>query len=293
MRILIAGWFSFDKMGVTAGDILACNVLSNWLQREGILFDTAYADPFVGGVKWERADPSLYSHVCFVCGPFGNGWPVSEFLAHFAGVKIIGLNLTLLQSLDEWNPFHICYERDSISTQRPDITFGSLRTKSPVVGIILAHKQKEYGSRSKQPLVDKAISDFISRQSMAPVFIDTCLENNRGGLKTAEDVESVIAKMDLCITTRLHGLVLSIKNGVPAIAIDPIEGGAKVSSQVRAISWPVLLSTQDLAAGKLEEAFAYCRTEEAKSEAVKCANRAKREIVKLGEELMTRIRGVY
>jgi hypothetical protein len=290
MRILIAGWFSFEKMGVTAGDIMACNVLSSWLRKSDISFDIAYAAPFESGVKWQQTDPSSYTHVCFVCGPFGNGWPISEFIKHFTGVKFIGLNLTLLQSLDEWNPFDICYERDSVSNHRPDITFASSRKKSQVVGIILVHKQKEYGLRSMHTMVDKVISDFVTRQQMAPVYIDTCLEDNQGGLRTAEDVESLIARMDLCITTRLHGLVLSIKNGVPAIAIDPIAGGAKVSSQAKAISWPILLSTEQLSQENLEKAFAYCKTDEAKSEAMKCANRSKKEIDKLGEELIMKLK---
>ena len=34
--------------------------------------------------------------------------------------------------------------------------------------------------------------------------------------------------MDAVVTTRLHGTVLAIKNGVPPVVIDPIAGGRKV-----------------------------------------------------------------
>ncbi len=46
--------------------------------------------------------------------------------------------------------------------------------------------------------------------------------------------------MDIVVTTRLHGMVLALKNGVPAIAVDPIVGGAKITQQARAINWPIL-----------------------------------------------------
>ena len=290
MRILIAGWFSFEKMGVTAGDVMACDVLCSWLRKADIPFDVAFAPPFQGGVRWQNADPASYSHVCFVCGPFGNGWPISEFLDHFNGIKLIGLNLSLLQSRDEWDPFTICYERDSSSSQRPDITFGANFPKVPVVGIILAHKQKEYGARSLHPRVDEAISAFVARHRMVPIYIDTCLEDNQGGLTSASEVESLIAKMDACITTRLHGLVLSIKNSVPAVAIDPIAGGAKVSSQAKAISWPVIISAEDLSENVLEKAFEYCLTTGARLEATRCANNSKKIIDELGEELIMKLK---
>ena len=58
---------------------------------------------------------------------------------------------------------------------------------------------------------------------------------------TAAQVEAVIARADVVVTTRLHGLVLALKNGVPALAIDPVADGAKVAAQAAAWGWPVLL----------------------------------------------------
>ena len=70
------------------------------------------------------------------------------------------------------------------------------------------------------------------------VKIDTRLDTNQTGLRTPAEVESVIRKMDVVMTTRLHGLVLAIKNGVPVIAIDPVAGGAKIKRQAESIDWP-------------------------------------------------------
>jgi polysaccharide pyruvyl transferase WcaK-like protein len=51
----------------------------------------------------------------------------------------------------------------------------------------------------------------------------------------------VIARADVVVTTRLHGLVLALKQGVPVLAVDPVAGGARVATQAAAWGWPVLL----------------------------------------------------
>ena len=289
MHILVAGWFSFEDMGATAGDLMACDVLCRWLDSRAYQYDVAFVAPFGEGVHWWDTSPDKYSHVCFVCGPFGNGWPITDFLTHFSRARMIGLNLTLLQTLDEWNPFDVCYERDSQNSQRPDITFAANLPKVPLVGIILAHKQKEYGSKSRHAEVDVLIKSYADTKHVTRIPIDTCLGTNAGGLRTSNEIESLIAKMDLVITTRLHGLVLSIKNGVPAIAIDAIEGGAKVSKQAEAIQWPIVIAENQLSTEALDSAFDYCTSAEARTKALGCAARAELMIQTLSEEFLNSI----
>ena len=83
MKLLVAGWFSFEQMGATAGDLLVRDLACEWLDRAGCSYDVAYVPPFKGDVDWRTVEPSQYTHVVFVCGPFGNGWPVTDFLFRF------------------------------------------------------------------------------------------------------------------------------------------------------------------------------------------------------------------
>ena len=110
-RALLAGWFSFEDMGATAGDLMARDLCSRWMTSAGVAHDVAVAAPFRGGVDWRAVDPERYDQVIFVCGPFGNGPPVTDFLGRFAGRRLVGLDLTMLQNLDEWNPFDVLIER--------------------------------------------------------------------------------------------------------------------------------------------------------------------------------------
>src|SRR3990170_1932745 len=147
MKALVAGWFSFEQMGATVGDLLARDLACEWLEQAGYSYDVAHAPPFSGGIDWRAVDPETYSHVVFVCGPFGENEVTREFLERFAGCHKVGLNLSMLQPLDVWNPFDLLLERDSSATSRPDISFLSRQASVPVVGVVLVHPQEEYKDR--------------------------------------------------------------------------------------------------------------------------------------------------
>ncbi len=274
MRTLVAGWFSFEQMGATAGDLFARDLVCEWLRQAGIAHDVALAAPWTGGVDWQRVDPADYSHVVFVCGPFGNGWPVTEFLPRFAGSQLVGVNLTMLEPLEAWNPFDLLLERDSSRFARPDISFLAQQPKAPVVGVVLVHPQKEYGAKARHHEANAAIRRLLDSLEVAVVPIDTRLDENSTGLRTPREVESVIARMDAVVTTRLHGTVLAIKNGVPVVAIDPIAGGAKIKRQAETIGWPVVFAGDELSDEKLAQGLAFCLSEAGRRRALECALRA-------------------
>ena len=267
MKVLVTGWFSFEQMGATAGDLYARDLLCEWLEQADIMYDVAVAAPFTGGVDWQRVVPEDYTHVVFVCGPFGNGWPITEFLPRFASSRLVGVNLSMLESLEKWNPFDLLLERDSSRFVRPDITFLSHQPKVPVVGVVLVHPQKEYGTKAMHKEANSAVRRLLDSREVSTVTIDTRLDENSTGLRTAREVESLIARMDVVVTTRLHGTVLALKNGVPVVAIDPIAGGAKIKRQAETVRWPVVFTADSIREAELEEAFSYCLTEEARRQA--------------------------
>jgi len=275
VKILVSGWFSFEAMGATAGDLIARDRVTGWLEEQGLAYDVAVAPPFALGIDWRTTDPKAYSHVIFVCGPFGQGEPVVGFLKHFEGCRLIGLNLSMLEPVEKWNPFDLLIERDSSRTSNPDLTFLGGRKAVPVVGVLLVHPQAEYGKKARHPLANQAIQRLISSREMACVTIDTRLDTNTTGLRTPAEIEALIARMDLVLTTRLHGLVLAIKNGVPALAVDPIAGGAKILRQAQTIGWPAVFTVDQLEDQVLYRAWDYCLSNEARAKAQECSSRAR------------------
>jgi hypothetical protein len=277
-RTLIAGWFSFEQGNATAGDFVALDLTRAWLAEVDQTYDVAFMAAFPGGVDWRRVDPRDYSLVVFVCGPFGKGEALElPFLQRFAGIRMIGLNLSMMEPVEEWNPFSVLLERDSSATSRPDIVFLAPPASLPVVGVC----RVEPFDGGQTELADQAIDQLLAGGRAAAVHIDTRLDVNAGGLRSAGEIESVIARMDAVITTRLHGLVFALKNGVPAVAIDPAPARAKIMRQARAIRWPLAFPADGASAADLRNALEYCLSTEGRAAARECAARARREAEKI------------
>lgn len=284
MKALVCGWFTFPGMGATAGDLLARDVVCEWLERAGCPYDVANSEAF-GGADWRSIDPDRYVAVVFVCGPFGNGGVIPEFLERFAHCRRVGIDLTMLHELDEWNPFDVLWERDSDRLSRPDLVFLAPAERVPVVGVVLVRRQKEYAEGAHAE-ADEMIQHLISSRAATAVSIDTCLDPNQTGLRSAKEVESLIAKMDIIVTTRLHGLVLALRNEVPVVALDPIRGGAKVSRQAKTIGWPLVFQLAETTDKQLVAAFDHCQTVEARVLARECRAHAQRALAKVREEFI-------
>jgi hypothetical protein len=282
-KTLVAGWFSFERGHTTAGDLLAGDLACEWLEGAGCYYDVALAPPFHGGVDWRSVDPQSYSNVVFVCGPFEKGWMESKFLDRFAGCNVIGLNLSMLVPLDKWNPFDTLLERDSSAGVHPDIVFLSHQTRVPVVGVVLV----EPYSKGATQVANAAIRQLVDSRQMSMVAIDTRLDANSTGLRSSAEIESLIARMDAVVTTRLHGMVLALKNGVPAIAIDPEVGGAKIRRQAEMLGWPVVFNVDDLTEEALQEAFDYCLSEDARAKAKECYQRAMKIVQEVRDQFIS------
>lgn len=285
-RVLVAGWFSFLEHGATAGDLLVRDLACDWLHAGGRSYDVANAPPFPDGVDWKTANIDDYSDVVFVCGPFPAESQALTMLSRFRGARHIGLNLSMLEDLDEDDgPFDILFERDSSATARPDVAFLASQRLVPVVGLVLVDPQHEYGAGMYEH-AKEAFRILSEVRPMAQVVIDTRLDiPNRGGLRSPSEIESAIARMDVILTTRLHGTVFALKNGVPPVVIDPIPGGAKVYRHAQAIGWPMTFTVDVLNDQMLLKAYDYCLTAEARRTARDCAERA--------EEALTEVRSQF
>lgn len=260
-------------MGATAGDLLARDVVCGWLEDVGCPYEVAVAPPFSGGVNWENAAPGDYTHLIFVCGPFGNGWPITDLLARFEGCRLVGVDLSMLEPLEVWNPFDLLLERDSSRTARPDVSFLSLHQPMPVVGVVLVHRQKEYEGGLHE-IADAAVSRLVRSRDAAVVAVDTRLDVNAAGLHSAAQVEALIARTDVVVTTRLHGMVLALKNAVPVVAIDPIAGGAKIKRQAEVIGWPYVVTADTLDDAVLDRMLDACLQPRARELAIGCRDKA-------------------
>ena len=282
-RVLVAGWFSFEPLGATAGDVQARDLACSWLERAGVAYDVANAPALASGLDWRAANPDDYSHVVFVCGPAGRRPPLPELVERFARCRLVGLDVSMDVPLAEWNPFEVLLERDSERGARPDLAFGAPAPVVPVIGVVLVPLQREYGERARHADAEVAIARLTTGRPCVAVAIDTALTNDPDGrdpsaIRSPDEAEALIARMDAVLTTRLHGLVLALKAGVPVVALDPVAGGAKVSRQAEAVGWPLVFTPEQLDPERLDTALDHCLTEAARGEAAACAQDAARSV---------------
>lgn len=294
--MLVCGWFSFEPMGATAGDLQARDVACRWLGEAGIDHDVALAPVFAAGLDWRTADAGRYSHLLFVCGPFDpDREPLAGLLARFAGARLVGLDVSVARPLEAQDPFHLLFARDSSRGGAPDLAFAAEHALLPAVAVILVPHQREYAERARHAEAEALIDRVLRGRPLARVDLDTALTNDpytrdTGSLRSPAEAESLVARVDAVVTTRLHGLVLALKVGVPAVAIDPVAGGAKVLRQAREIGWPHIRAADDADDAWLGAALDACLEPQAREEARVCAARAAGEVEHVRERFVAALR---
>lgn len=285
-RFLVAGWFSFEDVVATVGDLLARDVAAGWLHEAGVAHDVAGA-PFLpadapdapDACDWRTVEPARYTDVLFVCGPFGQRRLIGSLLERFAHCRLWGLGVSLLDTADR-ERFTVLLERDADDAPRarPDLSFAAPAPRVPVAGVALAPAQHEYGA-SRHEEAAGALHRLARNGGLALVDVDTdLLAGAQEGLRRAEELESLIARTDVVLTSRLHGLVLALRAGVPAVVVDPVPGGAKVRRQAEAVGWPAVLTVDEADEERLAEALRWCLTGEARARARACVERARGEL---------------
>lgn len=261
-RALIAGHFSLPGGRATFGDVEAMEVVCQWLAEAGIPYDVASNDEDgVPGPRLLDLTPADYSIFIFVCGPWYPRKKIHALLLkQFGHCLKIGVNLTISESGNAG--FDILLARDNPTEHRADLAFSRQTERLPVVGVLLVERQAAYGSRQRHLYVKKIFEEYLSTGKVVPLYFDTVIYGNRVGLKSGAAFESLLRKVDVLITNRLHGLVLGLKNNVPVVAVDSVAGGGKVSAQAKALGWPVLIPAEELSVETLDETVKNCLSQD-------------------------------
>ncbi|OOY13690.1 hypothetical protein BMG00_07985 [Thioclava marina] len=274
----------------TVGDVEVLHQVTRRLRDLGVPFEVApfskrRTEMFDEWVDVSTLDPRDYSHVVFVCGPLTRKMMEKrwETLRHFEHCAFIGVNLTMVADLEAFNPFDALIERDSNRVTRPDLSFLQEEPRVPVLGLCLVDSQREYGSRQRHAKAKDLLEGLIRRSGAACIEIDTVLAPNRqqhveNGFYNAAQFESAVARVDVLLTTRLHGTVLALKNGVPAISIDAVLGGDKVSRQTREIGWEEVFEADSVTEEELDRALERCLLPDARERARACADHARNSL---------------
>jgi hypothetical protein len=260
MRVLITGWASFWHGEATAGDVLSMRRVQSSLTEAGIDNELAWSPGYLPGERsLDDADPDRYSHLVFACGP-AHGQQVVELHRRYADCRRIAVGVSVIDPDDPAvTGFHRVLARDDGVRTRPDLSLAEQTESRPVTGVIMAPGQPEYGARGAHRKVHDELARWLTCLDCARLPLDTRLDTgNWRHCSTPDQFTSVLARLDAVVSTRLHGLVLGLRAGVPVLAVDPIRGGGKLTAQVGALDWPALVPADEAGPGAFDQWWDWC-----------------------------------
>ena len=174
----------------------------------------------------------------FTCGPV-HGPQVRSLHERYASCRRIAAGVSVPDPADPAvTGFHRVFPRDDGATA--DLSLAASVSRTSVLGVVLAPRQREYGGAGRHAEVHDALTRWVASLDCARVSLDTRLAHEDWQrCATPDQFVSLVSRMDAVVTTRLHGLVLGLKAGVPVVAVDPVAGGGKLTAQAKALGWPV------------------------------------------------------
>lgn len=244
-RVLVVGWPSFVAGEATAGDVLAMEAVAAELGAAGVRCEMAWSPVFRPGERTlEDADPARYSHLVFACGPL-SGSGIEALHRQFAACRRVAVGVSIIDPADPAAAgFHVILARDSPGAPPTgDLAAVPCSPLVPVAGVIHVGEQREYAGRGRHQAVSQSLASWLPGCGCALLPLETRLDSRDWRLcSTPGELESILSRLDLVITMRMHGLVLALKHGIPALAVDPVAGGAKVTAQARSWRWPAVVA---------------------------------------------------
>lgn len=291
-RTLVCGWFSLDGGEATVGDVLSMVEVSETLRKAGVAVDVATNDGFSEGLRLTQVRPEAYDRLVFVCGPLHSD-RVAALVDRFPHARKVAVNVSVVDD-DLAQRFDKIVPRDDGDTANPDLALPGASSRLPLVGVVRAHPEPEYpAARHRQ--VDQAIRFALASQPCATVDYDTRVHPAADPLaahaRTPEETATIAPRVDVVVTTRLHGMVVALAQGTPAVAIDPITGGAKVARQAETLGWPCRLLAGEANSEQVSEAVTWCLTDEAHELAGQIAGAQSARLSALRRQVLAAVMG--
>ncbi len=277
----MVGWASFVHGEATSGDVESLRTVSEWLSEAQLPHDVALSPVLCTdeSVLLDDVTPQHYSCLVFACGPL-SGWQLHAMHDRFAGCRRIAIGVSVPAPDDPAvTGFHVVIGRDGPQLP-PALDLAGLvappppAAAVPLIGVCLANSQPEYAHHQQHERVHQLLTSWLGRLDVMRVPVDTRLDPRDWRLATdPAQLDALLRRCDAIVSTRLHGMVLGLRLGVPVLAVDPVAGGAKVSAQAAAWHWPAVIRAEELETkpDELSALLDWCLRAEGRDQAAKRA----------------------
>lgn len=249
-RVFLGWWGGVSRGGATIGDALAIRAAHNALRSAGWRVDVGaedYAARHVpAAINAQLVIPEDYNAFAWICGPLiPDSESFSALVNSFRHVPRIAAGVSVLApaSFNQRCIFDQILARDGMPQRSFDFALAAASSFNPTsvsvydsIGICLRGKQREYGVNSSlDEEAERLVSSVVAQLGLPVRKIETRLDKTQLNISS---IEASFASHRLIITTRLHGALLALFQGVPFIALDQIRGGGKVSDVLGYLGCP-------------------------------------------------------
>lgn len=121
----------------------------------------------------------------------------------------------------------------------------------------------------------------MRREEIVAVTLDTTYQWNFAGPGQAARLDNLFRRLDLTITTRLHGMGFGLRNWIPVVAIDAVDGGAKVSEQAAALGWPLVFDGATVTEPEIQQDVARCLNGDMRTTLTEAPERARDRVERM------------
>jgi hypothetical protein len=250
--VYLATWATIGEQHATIGDHLAAAIATEALGAAGV--------PSLRiGVGEE---PPNEAAKVWVCGPVDLSYlPQQRLIADGRGWVLA--NVTLVMDRSGTGDAVIDAARDGQGVRtRGD--FACLAPRGAAGGfaaIMLRGHQPEY-RQSRE--IHQAIGANVARAVTAAGFfglpVNTSAPPGLDPFIAASGLERVLSASSVVITSRLHGVIHSLRSGRVPVVIDEIERGGKVTALAEEFELPILIPASSCTEGAIVGAIEKCRT---------------------------------
>ena len=199
-------------------------------------------------------------------------------------------------SPDHFNDFDACIARDGADNCIGDLALADClpiqfdRRISSTIGLCLRGRQREYGLENcLHERVQVQCEEIMACVGSTSTTLETRLD--RTSLSPME-LGSKFGTVELVITSRLHGALLALQHGVPALVIDQIDHGGKVSEVMRRVGWPWVFRTGGVEVSELAAATQFLLNNGAAEDVAIARDNASKEASAACDSLVSTLRYV-
>lgn len=246
--VYIASWGSIAQRHMTTGDQAARDVVVAALESSGVECR----------VVTEQSPPPADALKIWVSGPVDLSYaPQRAVLGDGSGWLLAGTTLITDRLAPTLCDTSTARDGPGVPTRGDLAALAPRETGGGFAAVMLRGAQPEYRHRADQAdAIAQAVQHTLDKLGLWSLPIGTHQPAALTSGQMLTGIEKVLSAATVVITSRLHGVIFSLRAGRVPVVIDEVDGHGKITDLATAFGLPVYLDSPRCSVGEITEAIA-------------------------------------